>query len=211
MKWITRFCVIACLVLLAGATASRADLKLELNDRGLRVEGADPGAEIALLSVWQEVEKDGPHSHQTVVEDEVTDDDGDGVVDFEVDREVPTASIWAVVDSKTGESAVIAPSGFSLRSIVPAKEIAFSKQLGRLIVMRTELEVLLVRPGVGRWRGHQRDGVHGDRDERTDSGLTLDLDALRPEKGDHGPKIAEGDTLIAIDPIRMEVLRLRVE
>jgi hypothetical protein len=204
--------LLGAIAVVAAARPSIAELQLKLDSEGLRVEGVTPGGELALLSVWHEVVLDGPHSRQTTIQEVLTDDDGDGVVEFEADREVAIPSIWGVVDTKTGDSAVIVPEGFTLRTIQEGKDAAFGKQLGRLVVLRGELQVLVVRPDVGKWRGRVRDGGQGDVDGRTDRGVTLNLDALEAEQpGDHGPQVIVGDTVLAIDPVQMEVLNLRLQ
>jgi hypothetical protein len=198
--------------LLLTASAAVAEPTPKLEGTLLRVEGITTGGEVAVLGVWREPVRSGPHATQTNIEETLVDDDSDGVVELELPRNPPLVALFAVIDMTTGESALVGHEQFRFRTIAAGKEAAFSKQLGRVLIMRRELQVLVVRPGGGRWRGRARDGAPADVDSRPDQAVTLALDRLDNEgKDDPGPKLLAGDTVIAIDPVQMDAFNLRLQ
>lgn len=208
--------LLALLGLLASPMAAWGELRVTIEGATVVVKGATPGGDVALLSVWREQLLDGPHTHRTTIEETLPDDDGDGLVEFTPKGVIPLMSIWAVVDEETGEHAIAVPEGFTLRKVTvgtlaTGKEAEFGREEGVLRVSRQELQVLIVRPKGGHWRGLVRDGIFRDADLATDRLLTLKLDELEPsEKADpRASALLQGDVVIAIDPRFMAVLEAR--
>ena len=202
---------VSCVLTLPGA--SSAQLEVTLAERQLKVAGVKAGGEVAILSLWRELVLGGPHLQQTIIEEVLTDDDADGVIELTTERDIPISSIWAVVDTESGESVATVPDGMPVREIQVGKEAAFGRQAGRMLFMLPELRVLVVRPGVGTWRGRARDGSEGDLDGRPDRAVTIDLDVLDPDPpaATRQPALLPGDTVIAIDPRRMAFLNLKLQ
>jgi hypothetical protein len=141
----------------------------------------------------------------------LTDEDGDGKVSYAVEAGLVGASVWWVVDLATGEAAVGAPEDFEVRW-VPAEDetlpSASAAEPELTVSQRSRLEVLLVRPGVGAWRGSAADGGRADSDASPDGVLRVPLLGLDPVETSAEPltSLQGGDLLFAIAPNTLEVL-----
>ena len=144
-------------------------------------------------------------------QDILPDADADGIVRFELGRDVPFKSVWFAVDLATGELAVAAPEGFPLRE-VPFPARAIPALLNRIDLDRPLVEIVLVRPSVGAWAVRVGDGGDKDEDREADGTLRAALSALTP-LGDSPPppeRLRASDLLLVIDPQRLDVLIARL-
>jgi hypothetical protein len=177
--------------------------------RAVSLAGVTPKARVAWFSVAREIEES---TARIVRRDAMaTDDDGDGVVHYELDRDLPPHSIWVAVDLATGGAVVATPGDFPLRDVTQERA---ASGLGRepggpawTETGRNMLELLVVRPGVGAWGLLVADGGEADDSPAGDGRLVAGLTRMRAV-GQGGPAAPDlfslGDLVFAIDPDRME-------
>ncbi len=146
----------------------------------------------------------------------IADEDGDGLVRYEVEAGVVRSSVWWVVDLETGEAGVAAPEDFGVRW-VPAEEetlpVASAVEPELALAQRSRLEILLVRNGVGLWRQSAADGGRADADASPDGELRVPLLDLEPAGSATEPLtvLKAGDLVFAIAPNTLEVLSFQLE
>jgi len=205
------------LVLNAWAGAAGA---LELQVEGDRVEvtGVTAGGEVALLSVWRQVESHGG-TQVTLLDEVLRDDDGDGRVTFEPASSglelgpIPELSVWVAADVATGDSATATPGRFE-------PPLAVARRAGGSVEIELTRPVTLwVRPGLAAFRAHVRDGEVRDRDRAADGRVTLEPPSFgrlagRPEQTGppdrRPPAFAAGDVVVGIDAGTLALATLRI-
>lgn len=205
------------LLLLFAAPAALAAPQVTFDPQGPTASGLTPGGEAVWLGVSREL--DGWVTKVLHWQAITKDEDGDGVVALELGEALPPASVWAVVDLASGELAVAAPEGS------PGAEVAFppdALQPGvdgpqgvvpdRFVDARSQLSLLVARPGAGAWWERLGDGGEGDDDGEADGVVTAALDKLSAlEGGGASPAhLAAGDVVVAIDPDCLELYATRL-
>lgn len=146
----------------------------------------------------------------------ISDDDRDGVVSLTLDGNVPTVTVWVVVDLTNGQFGVGSPAGFSPK-VARLPSGAFRRSAGSSAVDlfgfdHPVLDLLYVHPGLGAWTWNAVDGRAFDRDNA--NGVTLISVADARPLGDTRGKPAEltpGGVLVAVDWYYMEVLAVRLD
>jgi hypothetical protein len=143
----------------------------------------------------------------------LTDEDGDGAVRLDLDRDVPFRSVWVAVDLATGQFATTTPAGYPLRLVAwqgSGLERGASRS-DRVDDARSFAEVLLVRPGVGAWQLTVGDGGGNDDDGAADGRIAAALDHMTPVAGTVPPpsRFDPSDVVVLIDPNRMELTVVR--
>ena len=187
-----------------------------LGEQSVVAEGLTPAGRAVVFSIGK------PPGHLmpvTVRFEEIVEADAAGVAEIELPGPVASRSVWAAVDLQSGEMALAAPDGFSLRQVdFPARGIGQSRRFLR--DERRFLEVLLVRPAagvpaggdpaaeVGAWGRTYGDGGEGDGDGMGNGVIEAPIERLRPI-GDSplGPpvELRPGDVVVAVDPTTLEI------
>jgi hypothetical protein len=201
--------------LLAAAAAAQTQQQtptITFQPRSITVAGITPKGQALGFSVARELAEDDVATvvRRTQV---LTDDDGDGKVEWDLDRDVPLRSIWVAVDLATGQVAAASPEGYPLRRVswrggglgrggAGADQVADA---------RSFVEVLLVRPGQGAWQLTVGDGSAQDADGAADGKLAAALDRLEPVRGLPGitgppSRFDPSDVVVVLDPNRMELI-----
>lgn len=175
----------------------------------LRVDGATPSSDIVVVSAIRETSRYRVVSMDRVVR--ALRSDATGVADYDYGRDIPVASIWAVVDQRSGAYAIVTPAdyprrereftGTILKHATPAEAIDQLTTNGLIALM------LLVRPGNGggSWFANASDGAVND-DDREANGEVLTATTLFDSISgkEKGPKkLKKDDVLILIDPFEM--------
>jgi hypothetical protein len=172
------------------------------------VAGVTGKGQVVLFGVAREVAEDDV---ATVVRRSqvLTDDDGDGTVQWDLGRDVPFRSVWVAVDLATGQVAAAAPEGYPLRRVDwrGLGIVRGNSRADRVEDARTFAEVLLVRPGQGAWRLTVVDGSAADDDGAADGKLAAALDRMIPVAGTAGPpaRFDPKDVVVLVDPNRLEL------
>jgi len=203
-------CLLLSLPLSAAALAQAPQApEITFQQRSVTVAGISAKGQAIGFSVAREIAEDDV---ATVVRraQALTDDDGDGKVEWDLDRDVPARSIWVAVDLATGEVAAAAPEGYPLRR-VSWRGVGIARgnpRADRVEDARAFAEVLLVRPGQGAWRLTVGDGSDLDDDGKPDGKLAAALDRMEPLAGTSAPppsRFDPRDVVVLIDPNRMEL------
>src|SRR5215203_5283914 len=193
------------------SSAALAQPAITLQQRSVTVDGITAKGQVVWFSMAREVSEDDVATLVRRAEVQ-TDDDGDGRVVWDLDREVPLRSIWVAVDVATGRADAVSPAGYPLRKVSWRGRGLARDQVrsDRVEDVRSYAEVLLVRPGEGAWRLTVGDGSEQDDDGAPDGKIAAALDRMRPVTGlaieaeppkRFGPK----DVVVLIDPNRMEL------
>ena len=184
----------------AVSAAGESALKLEVMQRELLVSGARPGATVLVIGVTREPR--GFHSllRTHALPAAVADTRGHATVPY--GAEIPAKSLWIAVDVQTGMTGAGAPGGFPLRQFEIAPGALASD---RVVLPRTTLEMLVVRPGAGAWSLSAYEGGRGDGDRGVDGRLSVMAAELEPAVGKErlSGGLRPGDVVIALDPDQM--------
>ncbi len=209
---------LVCALCALGAVLSRplaAAPSLTFDD-GIAVRDATPGASVVLLGAGREVVAMSPVVRSA---DGLVTVERDGAAFFDPGWPIPDRSIWAAVDTATGEVTVSTPyPGLPTETVLttpPPTGTLEADATGTLVRLHLEtavMHVVLVRPGVGAWSATAGDGAGFDEDETADGVLTLvpsgfsPLDEARPAPTAFAPT----DVLVLLNPFtqRLSVVAL---
>jgi hypothetical protein len=216
--------VLPCLLLLAAIpfTAFAADtpgggparVALTIDPAGLTVQGVVPNGSIAWFGVEQEVDPDFSVTRRA--REGVVLAGADGVARIDLDPPPAKRALWVVVDLQSGDFVAGTPEGYRLnrldRGKVPCRgDIRADSRDDGLLDDRTQIEGVMVRPGVGVWRFSGSDGGPEDDDGEHDAHLRLALPAFRAlGSSPKAPSKIEGrDLWFVIDPVAMNLSVLK--
>lgn len=205
LSWRSTVFSLAFILLASTAAADRSpSMAIVFEERQLTVTGVTPGHRIVALGLGI-----GSHGHARLLTRHVEalpDDDLDGHVTFRP-HSLPAGSVWVAVDYETGDYVVATPTGEEPRLLALADE-PWGASRDRVGVSRADLEVLVVRPGVGAWNLWVADGGSRDSDHAMNGVSRLRLDAMNRLVGTEpkGPPIAiPRDLLVVMDPHTLEL------
>lgn len=193
---------------LAGGVAA-AQPSITFDSKQVIATGISPGGTVALYGV--------AHDFQAVLPEllrwarELTDDDRDGAVTFQVPREVPLDSQWFVVDMTTGELAASSPRGGDPREVPfdgPGIVDSHASPRAALRVRRAIADILVVRSGEGSgsWLLLAGDNADGDSDSAPDgfiSGALASFQAVGRTAAIPSA-FARADLAVVVDPFSLE-------
>lgn len=209
--------LICALILLFSATAALAQapaVTITFEENAIVASGISTSGDAAFFAVLQEQEE---FSVASLRRDElVADTDGDGIARLEMPDGVPTRSIWAVVDVRTGNYALAVPQGYRLRMAEDTEDHGVRRDnkghIAHIERVMGFAEMLVVRPGQGAWMGSAGQGSMSDKDFMDDGKLLIAFDELYPQ-GNSGASpghLQPGDTIVLIEPVEMQVFATRI-
>ncbi len=170
-----------------------------LTATGLEVLGATPGGEVAIFGVWRQ--RHVYWSEVGRVDERLLDDDGDGVVAWDLGKDLPPATVLFAVDLGSGQWRQLSPPSLKRRPL-PSSSFALAEAKDALALDLPAVYGWVVRPAEGSWSFKARDGGPTDAAPSQDGALLFDLSNL--ESGEAGPapvsRMAEGDRLFVIHP-----------
>jgi len=192
-------------------------LEIVISEHEVEATGVSAGGEVALLSVWRQVNRQGG-TEVTLLDELVADQNSDGLVVFEPGAPIPELSIWVAVDIATGETATGSRGSF----LPPQAEAQAVGHSGRVELGLSRAVVLWVRPGHGAFRGRLFDGGAGDGDGVVNGRVAVgppafDRPAGRPEQiGALGPPsrppaFAPGDLVVGLDAGTLAVAAVQLQ
>ncbi len=197
---------------LAIAASVAATPNLEFSPNSVRAVSVTPRGCSVFFSVSHEK---APWTARVVPRVEpLVDEDGDGVIDYFPGTDLVEKSIWAVVDATSGDVAVSAPTGYEPQEIL-ADSYALFPSGKKFVDAREQLDLLIVRPGVGAWHSRLHDGGTGDTGLGSDGQVIAAVDAMdliwsATAKLPLLTSVQGGDIVIGIDPIAMVFYRLEI-
>ncbi|HEY0157296.1 MAG TPA: hypothetical protein VGF28_08430 [Thermoanaerobaculia bacterium] len=187
------------------STAVEAAPLLTFQPNGVAVSGITPKAGVYVYSLSREAT--GTFTDVVPREIMLTDDDGDGIVVWTLEREVANRSIWLAVDLSNGAPTVGTPGGYAATRVdlsdghlkkdfgAEARQLAFDGDF---------VEFIVVRPGTGTWRGTA--SRRGTADEGTDPERpTVSVEKLEATLGgkEAAPRhLQRGDVVLMINSFR---------
>ena len=203
--------VLAILLLaLSSSAGAAAPPVVTLERQAVVASGLTPKGRAVWFSVAREISRRAAAIVPRILL--VTDEDGDGKVRLDLDKDVPLQSIWFAVDLETGQAGVTAPEGFDLQeAALPARAIPAA--LNGLDLDRRVLYAVLIRPGAGAWMLRAGDGGASDDDGEPDGTLRARLASFQGLGASPLPppaRVTARDLLLVIDPNRMDFLRFLV-
>ncbi len=197
--------------LLVGGLASAllsaaAQPELQIGDGQVVATGLTPGGRVAWFAFARE--RTDWISQVFRWENLAADVDGAGRAVLDLGRSTPVKAIFVAVDVSTGAYAASSPSDYPWATEVPFPTggLSFASDQASVIALRApqdELEVLVVRPGVGAWRSTVR---HDDAPLDATPGVDVNVSNLTPwGAAPSSPgSLRQGDVVVAIDPIHMQ-------
>lgn len=212
-----RTLLVVSLTLVASSLFAAAEqpqpLSVSLQPDGIAVAGATPKASIYAFSQSRELS----HGFVSVVPRQTTlrDDDGDGRAAWTIGATVPLRSVWIAVDLTTGAYGVAVPAGYPATRVALSDDHLkknFGSDITQLAFDGTLVDYVVIRPGVGAWRGTV--GLRGPDDEGTDEKKsTFSVEKLRPEEGTTAaaPKhLKKDDVVFVLNSFRAEYGVVRI-
>jgi hypothetical protein len=189
------------------ASAALAAPAIQFESNRIIVSGVTPKSQVYAYSLSREAT--GTFSNMVPRETVVSDDDGDGVVTWVIEKEIATRSIWLAVDLASGTPAVATPGGYDAKRIELTdvnlrKE--FGSGVGQLAFGGDFVEFVVVRPSGGVWRAIASRG--GPADEGADpERATISIEKLERRAGttESAPKhLRRGDVVLMLNSFRAE-------
>lgn len=183
------------------------------------VHTVTPGGSVALYGLLHD--SMGSSRRISEMADVLTDDDADGVVRYELGRDVPPVSAWIAVDLTTGELAVSGSGSFAPRELTfPAGVLrrGLDNRLNRLEMTGRMVHAFVARPASdaaiqGAWLLRLGDGGDQDDDGVYDGKMGFLLAQMAPVGASPLPpeEIAVGDVIALIDPETLDFVVASVQ
>jgi hypothetical protein len=179
--------------------------RLTFQNGTITVSGVTPRARVYAFGVTRE-----PHGDDSSViqrETVLSDDDGDGTVQWTLPIDVPKRSIWMAVDLESGAAAATGPPDYQTTRIDLTGEHLkkdASQSVSRIASPGALVEVVVVRAKGGIWRATV--GWRGPADESKDpKTIGIATANLQPQAGttEPAPKhLKKGDVVFVLDSYR---------
>jgi hypothetical protein len=205
---------VCCLSTVAALAAKPVDAPpvIAFEAKAVVVSNVTRGGSITLFSESRVPQQYGPLLFHR--EGVVADTSGSGEIRLAVDAVVPT-SVWVVVDNVTGLYAVALPEGSKFQPIdVPPNALRRNGkgELFKIDMPLAMLDLLVVRPGQGSWRGRTGDAGIDDDDHTPDGHTSAVASRLKAFQGSAGPpdKFRKDDVLVGIDPLSLQYFVVKV-
>ena len=198
------------LLALAQSTAlvGQREATMRVSTDGFEIEGLSAGARVAALSAGRELRGHLPmvRSGSFVASDE----DGDGTLRHQPSWHVPEHTLAVAADVESGTLVLGTSVGTPVRELAldeAALRLGPDDTLDRLQLRARQVQVMVVRPGVGAWHGTVADGGRRDADRTSDALVTVALGDLAPMGSLEAAPSAFGeqDIVVLLDPHRLAV------
>jgi len=183
-------------------------MAISLAGQSVVVSGTSPGSEVLVFGAFQETVGYTPAlgTYQKFL----TDADRDGVVTADFGRPLPHRSVWIAIDTRNGDYAFAAPSGYRFQlHDLPASAIVKSKSGDDALSLAFgSAEILVLRPGGGAWRSAVERGGGNDEGDADHKKLLISVSRLKSlrSKGTGPASLLPGDRIIAVNPFTLETL-----
>jgi hypothetical protein len=199
----------------SGASAANDDkLTITIAMRAITVSGLSPGSTAVFFGVGQ---VGVPHAYMNKVRRwavTVEDTDHKGTATFELQQDVPPASVWAVVDLRNAHYATISGPGIQAREIALDSPLRKGKSLSvdRFAFSHGYLDLLYVHPGLGAWSWSAIGGSTPDNGGPNNSTVVSLVDG-KPvgQSGSKPVSFVPGGILVAVDFVRLEIAVVHVD
>jgi hypothetical protein len=207
--------VLLFLFLATNAFAANDDkLSITLAKRAITVSGLSPGSTAVFFGVGQVAI---PRAYMNQVRRwavTVEDTDHKGTVTFDLQQDVPPASVWAVIDLRNAHYATISGPGIQAREIALDNPLRKGKSLSadRFAFDHGYLDLLYVHPGLGSWTWSAIGGSTRDNGGPNNSTIVSLSDGKAVgQSGSKPASFAPGGILVAVDFVRIEIAVVHVD
>jgi hypothetical protein len=209
--------LVTLLVLHATQSAFAANddkLTIVVAQRAITVSGLSPGSTAVFFGIAQ---VPIPHAYMNRVQRwavTVEDTGHSGTITYDLQQDVPSASVWAVVDLRNAHYAIVSGPGIGLHEIAIDNPLRKGPALSvdRFAFSHGYLDLLYVHPGLGSWTWSAVGGSTADNGGPNNATI-VSLAAGRPV-GQSGAKPASflpGGILVAIDFMHLEIAVVSVD
>lgn len=209
---------ISAVCLLSATSAVFAALSVTFDRTSIHISGVSRRGQIAIDAALNEPA--GPakmYIRYTQLAQALTDDDGDGVVDFDLGRDISPRSVWAVVDVTTGEYVIAAPPGSPVRNATLSPTLSRKADpdvADEVIGRQLAASLLWIRPGASgsAWHVRTADGGSSDADHANNGRTVSPTTNFEVIAGKDKPpkKLKKDDLIVVIDPFMMTYRATRV-
>jgi len=192
--------------------ATAPSLTVTVESSKITATGVSPGSRVLFFGEGFEPKKFHAVFHRW---SKVIQDTQNGTVSYVLDQPVTWNALWIVTDLRTGHYAIVSTPGFSIiRSDLTGRSLKHDAAgaISRFVFSRMSADFVYVAPGGGAWSLLARDGDANDADGIVNGETTIDLLRASPVDGtDTARQFSPGGTLFVIDPMRLDVLELKLD
>jgi hypothetical protein len=196
------------------AAANDDKLAITVAQRAITVSGLSPGSTAVFFGIAQ---VPIPHAYMNRVQRwavTVEDTGHQGTVTFDLQQDVPLASVWAVVDLRNAHYATVSGPGIRLREIAIDNPLRKGQALStdRFAFDHGYLDLLYVHPGLGSWTWSAVGGSTPDNGGPNNATI-VSLAAGKPvgQSGSKPASFLPGGILVAIDFMHLEIAVVHVD
>jgi hypothetical protein len=193
-------------------SAAAPSLTVTVEPSKITATGVSPGAQVLFFGEGFEPIKFHAVFHRW---SKVIQDTEHGTVSYVLDQPVAWNAVWIVADLRTGHYAIVSTPGFPIiRSDLAGRSLKHdaSGAISRFVFSRMSADFVYVAPGGGAWSLLASDGDANDADGSVNGETTIDLLRASPLTGtDNARQFSPGGTLFVIDPMRLDVLELKLD
>jgi hypothetical protein len=215
IRTIHPFMMLLVLCAVQSAFAATDDkLTISVAQHAITVSGLAPGSTAVFFGVAQ---VPIPHAYMNHIQRwaVTVDDTGhNGTVTFDLQQDIPPASVWAVVDLQNAHYATVSGPGIRLREITIDNPLRKGEALSvdSFSFDHGYLDLLYVHPGLGSWTWSAVGGStanNGGPNNATVVSLAAGKAAGQP--GSRPTSFLPGGILVAIDFTRLEIAVVHVD
>jgi hypothetical protein len=194
--------------------ANNAGLSIAFSQHSITVSGLSPGSTAVFFGVAR---VPVPYAYMNRIQRwaVVVDDSGhSGTATFDLQQDVPPASVWAVVDLRNAHYVLSSGPGLGLRQTSLGNPLRKgpSQSTDHFAFDHGYLDLLYVHPGLGAWTWSAVGGTTSTNGGPRNSTL-VSLSDGKPvgQSGAKPPAFLPGGVLIAIDFTRLEIAAVPVD
>ena len=199
------------LLLVALPLSAAQKLTISWSGAEVIVSGVTPHGQISLIAIMRS--RDEYRGRVFRANEQLTDDDGDGVIRYQTPSDTALTSAAVAVDERTGDYAIGSRESAAPMMPVPAFEIGRDSN-GNGVELHLKAhyaQAAVVRPGRGSWRGSFEAAGKRGSDGQFRVGMFIPVSKLTPRQGGQpAPDFLEiNDLIVAIDEQPLQVLVYR--
>jgi len=193
------------------AFAQGSPLNVSYGPTSITVSGVSSkkGAAVVLVSLSRQ----GYYDHVLQISDSIPDDDRDGSVSIPMAKGIPLATVVVAVDEQNGDYVVSSPTGIVRQRQIAEPELRRdqSGHTAEIHYATTDMDVVVVRPGVGSWFSSAggRQHIHADGSREVSAIVAVSAMKARGRADSAPDRLDPNDVLIVVDEQTHEVLVLR--
>jgi hypothetical protein len=206
--FVYRFLFLSAVTCLFAAGAFGA-VSVKFGQNTVQVSGVSPHGSVVINAALHE-STGRMYARLNELTQVVSDDDGDGIVTFDLGHPISPRSLWVIVDVTSGTYAIAAPPGSPVIVARHAPMLLQKTDLDaadQIAADHVAMSVLWVRSGPSGtvWRVRAADGGATDEDHHNNGSAVVSTVAFTAIVGHDQPpkKLKKDDLIIVLDPFEM--------